>query len=133
MTTITQEERFRLYKDIENDPVGTYTRLTNDEWGIGMERYVSFHIQQSVAAYILLGIPTGRFLQTVLCNKLMESFGAADETNRRRMYDICLFLRNYAPSDCKGSYEHMEAWIKRGGLVGFPEGKTDDGDEEITV
>jgi len=66
--------------------------------------------------YIEEGILPGDFLTAVLSNDLMESFGRADDINRPRIYDYCVFLYNQAPSNCFGSPENVKNWVSRGGL-----------------
>lgn len=76
------------------------------------------HIQGGMRRYIEEGCPTGRFLQMVIENNLVESFGRADEINRERMFDICDFIYNEAPLSCWGSLKKYQTWIKKGGLKG---------------
>ena len=76
------------------------------------------HIRGGMARYIEEGCPTGRFLEYVIKNKLVDSFGLADEINKYRMFDICDFLYNQAPIPCWGSEKKYNEWIKKGGLKG---------------
>ena len=64
-------------------------------------------------AYITRRLIPGGFLQAVICNDLKEAFGRADEDNTRAMKEIVSWFYNEAPSDCWGSREKMEAWIRR--------------------
>ena len=79
------------------------------------------HIQEGIAAYIVQGRPPGDFLRCVFSNMLMESFGRADSINKHSMVQIVSFLYNEAPSECLGSKEIYENWIKNGGLIGVTE------------
>ncbi len=70
------------------------------------------HIREGVKLYIEHGVLPGSFLRAVITNNLMESFGRADETNIRRMFDIVSFFYNEAPETCWGSKKKMERWVK---------------------
>lgn len=74
------------------------------------------HIQGAMQRYIEKGIDPGSFLTAVLCNDLMGAMGKADEINRERLWDICCFVYNDAPSVCHGSIEAFQSWVHRGGL-----------------
>lgn len=74
------------------------------------------HIRDGMRRYIESGIEPGSFLTAVLCNDLMGAMGKADEINRARLWDICAFLHNEAPSTCFGSIEAFQSWVHRGGL-----------------
>ena len=76
------------------------------------------HMQHSVREYIEKGHPVGNFLRAVLENKLVESFGRADQENLRAMYNWASFLYNEMPCEARGSKEAVDAWIKKGGLAG---------------
>jgi hypothetical protein len=67
----------------------------------------------SLDLYVKEGIPTGGFLEAVLCNDLMEAFGHADMFNRETLYDICRYVYNELPSACHGSPEKVREWLKR--------------------
>ena len=74
------------------------------------------HIRDGMRRYVESGIEPGSFLTAVLCNDLMRAIGVADEINRARLWDICAFLYNEAPSTCFGSVEAFQSWTQRGGL-----------------
>jgi len=76
------------------------------------------HIREGMRRYIEEGCPPGRFLQHVIKNKLVDSFGLADPTNKVRMHDICSFMYNQAPLPCWGNATRYNEWIKKGGLKG---------------
>jgi len=71
------------------------------------------HIRGGVKRYIEDGILPGSFLIAVICNKLIDSFLRADDTNLESMIDIVDFFYNEAPSECHGSEEKMQLWIKK--------------------
>ena len=77
------------------------------------------HMQEGARDYVENGVPGGDFLHYVFCNDLVHSFGKADNTNLRRMFDWASFLYNEAPMECWGSEEKVEAWVAGGGLQGL--------------
>lgn len=84
-------------------------------------RIIPEHCRSGMTRYIEEGIIPGDFLIAVICNKLVESYGKADNTNTLRMRDYADFLYNSAPPGSWGSEELMKAWHDRGGLHGFME------------
>ena len=77
------------------------------------------HIRAAMWRYIEFGVLPGHFLRAVIQDKLVESFGKADEVNEARMFDIANFMYNEAPHPCRGSKEKMIEWNKLGGLRGL--------------
>ena len=75
-----------------------------------------FHIPEymmgGVTRYIEHGIPPGDFLTAVICNDLFEAISRADDTNMRNLPAYIGYFYNKAPSECFGSKEKMDAWIK---------------------
>ena len=77
-------------------------------------------MQRAVGRYVKYGIDPGSFLQAVLANDLMESFGRADLINREIMFDWTCWLYNARiPHACRGSFKAVSQWIKIGGLEGY--------------
>ncbi len=76
------------------------------------------HMRGGARRYIERGIPPGNFMQAVIRNDLFDALGRADDINRHRLYDICCFFYNDAPSGCFGSLERLSTWMKQGGLSG---------------
>jgi hypothetical protein len=66
----------------------------------------------AIDRYVTDGIPTGSFLEAVLSNDLMESFGRADMENRTALFEICGYIYNETPSGCHGSPENVRAWLE---------------------
>lgn len=77
------------------------------------------HMRETFRLYIENGIRPGSFTQAVLENDLMGAMGRADDINRVRLFDTCVFLRSHAPIGCYGSPERYADWIKSGGLRGM--------------
>lgn len=70
------------------------------------------HLRGAVRRYIENRMPPGDFLQAVISNNLVESFGRADEINILKMFDIVSFFYSEAPGLCWGSKEKMKKWIE---------------------
>ena len=86
----------------------------NADWSL-----IPDHCREGLRNYFLLGAPIGDFLNAVLCNKLVEAFGRADDINIDRLRDYANFLYNYAPSwpmRSWGSQEIVNEWQKMGGM-----------------
>lgn len=64
--------------------------------------------------YVEERVPTGGFLEAVLCNDLKEAFGRADLENRRNLGAIVYWLYNSAPADCWGSPKKVRDWLAGG-------------------
>lgn len=70
------------------------------------------HMRTGVKLYLEKGILPGSFLASVLENKLVESFAAADHINIENMYNWTKFLYNEMPFGSWGSKEKVDEWIK---------------------
>lgn len=77
------------------------------------------HMRAGFRRYIEHGIPGGSFMDAVLSNDLIGAMETADEINRERLFDTCVFLLNQAPAGCFGSPERVSKWIKDGGINGI--------------
>lgn len=66
----------------------------------------------AIDRYVTDGIPTGSFLEAVLCNDLMEAMGRADMGNRLALFEICDYIYNETPAACHGSGERVQYWLK---------------------
>ena len=81
----------------------------------GMIRYkIPNHMVEGLDSYINHRLKQGSFLHAVLCNDLMEAVKRADADNMAALPAYANFLHNYAPPECYGSVEEVEAWLKRG-------------------
>lgn len=58
----------------------------------------------------------GRFVCSVLENKLKQTYQSADENNLFAIPAIVNYLYNNAPGGCWGSVENVSAWRKQGGM-----------------
>lgn len=71
------------------------------------------HIKQSLKGYVNDRIETGSFLRAVLENDLFGAMGRADNENKYRINEICLFIYNELPSNCWGSKEKVNNWLNK--------------------
>lgn len=69
------------------------------------------HMQEAARLYLEHGVRPGDFLTSVICNDLFGAMGRADCVNQQRMFDICSFFYNEAPSGSYGSEEKMSNWM----------------------
>lgn len=69
------------------------------------------HMRDGAQLYIEHGVEPGGFFRAVLENKLVESFGRADDINRKAMFVWASWLYNECPQDAWGSAEKIDAWI----------------------
>lgn len=79
---------------------------------------IPHHMHGAVRRYVMRGVPPGSFLSAVLANDLMEAIGRADHLNEARLKEWGVFVYNFMPAACHGSYEIVEAWIAKGGILG---------------
>ena len=84
-----------------------------------VEDYPNMSQAHEVYMYMLFGSPCGYFLQAVMKNDLMESFGRADRVNRDLMFDITSWLCRCPFRQALGSPEAYNEWIKIGGAIGM--------------
>lgn len=115
---MNEQDRNAMALAIEEDPIHAYAK----EFGSNKAeilRSVPEHLRGGLVRYILLGIRPGDFLQAVLENNLMESFGRADDISRAGLFHICLFLHNAAPIGCYRSKHHFDNWVKTGGIYSY--------------
>ena len=76
------------------------------------------HMADGARLYIERGIEPGGFLFNVLSNDLVHSYARADSVNTIAMHAWADWLWNECPMDAWGNRATVEAWIKRGGLLG---------------
>jgi len=71
------------------------------------------YMRGAMKRYMENGIEPGHFLTAVLSNDLMEAASRADDFNRRKLFDYCMWLANHAPRNSFGSPETVKEWMKR--------------------
>lgn len=75
------------------------------------------HMQDGARRYIEDGVHPGSFLEAVLANDLLQALRKADDINMQSMQQWGRFLYEI-PAICHGSYEKVNSWCDKGGLVG---------------
>ncbi len=76
------------------------------------------HMHGAAHRYIEEGLRPGDFLQVVLENDLVQSFGCADTLNLMAMQEWVHWLYNEIPSTAWGSPAKVRVWMKSGGYKG---------------
>jgi len=69
-------------------------------------------MKSTLAEYVIDHSWTGGFLERILINDLVGAVGKADNDNIKNIPAYINWLYNYAPTDCWGSKEKYEKWIK---------------------
>lgn len=78
-------------------------------------RLVPAHLQSALTAYITTGRPPGGGLRSILEDRPMSyCLARLDDEVRPRAFDVSRFLFNFAPSQCWGSADKVDAWIEAG-------------------
>ena len=70
------------------------------------------HIRGGARLYLEQGIKAGSFLMACFEDKLVNSFGQADATNRAAMPSIVQWLYNECPMQARGSEEKVRQWVE---------------------
>lgn len=75
---------------------------------------ISPHMAGAIDRYVKERLYPGEFLTGVICNELVRAVGQADEENLKNLpaYVSCFVWE--VPSECWGSKQKMEAWLKGG-------------------
>lgn len=69
--------------------------------------------RDSLYRYVNHHVPTGSFLRAVLTNNLFEAVGRADDENLKALKFIVTYIYNEVPSNCWGSEEKVQEWLKK--------------------
>lgn len=93
--------------------------MTFDEFKEQYElRRLPGHMWEGVYRYLNNGIMTGSFLTAIMEDKLVRSFGAADDINTLFMREWVMWLYDMCPLEARGSAEKVAAWKASGGFEG---------------
>jgi len=84
------------------------------------------HMRDGARRWVEQGIPGGSFMNAVMRNDFLASFGCADEANTYAMRNWAMWLYNDAPSGCHGSPAKVAAWEAHRGLAGIYEARQDE-------
>jgi len=93
-----------------------YKEHAGESWALGLLALPE-HMRGGVVRYVLYGIIPGSFLQSVIKSDLFMALRTADSTNAYALHRYGTFFFNYAPAECFGSPEQMEAWHAQGGML----------------
>jgi hypothetical protein len=69
------------------------------------------HTKDSMSRYLLHGMPPGGFLTSCLVGDLFAACQMADTANSRNLHAIAQWIMHYAPPECYGSVQKVEAWL----------------------
>jgi len=69
------------------------------------------HLRPGIKRYLDYHIPMGSFLTAVFSNDLHEALGRADEGSRMALFEISVYLHNFAPRGAWGSLRALELWL----------------------
>ena len=67
--------------------------------------------KNTIDRYVSDRIPTGSFVEAVLCNNLKEAIGQADTENLRDIKEIVQYCYWEIPGSCWGSPEAVKNWL----------------------
>lgn len=77
-----------------------------------MRTAVPAHLLPGLDAYVAQRVCPGDFLVAVLENNLREAvLRAADETTRRSLFGLVIYLSNCVPAPCWGSPTKVRDWL----------------------
>jgi len=79
--------------------------------GLAVDEVVDEHILDIIDRYVKERVPTGGFLEAVLCNDLREAYNRADDQNFIALPWIVFYLYNEVPGDCWGSLRAVKNWL----------------------
>jgi hypothetical protein len=84
-------------------------------------------IQEGVQLYLERGFDMpGAFVEALMKNQLVESFGKADSDNHAAMFQIVSWLYNKCPHNARGE-ANFNKWVAAGGLAGMAKARETDG------
>jgi hypothetical protein len=69
-------------------------------------------IKESLDRYVQHRIPTGGFLEAVLCNDLFGAVRKADHINKTQLPEICSYIYMDIPGNCWGSPQKVKEWLE---------------------
>ena len=67
--------------------------------------------KQTIDNYVLKGYRPSGFVTALLANDLKTACGAADDINKRYIWEICSYIYNQTPYQSQGSYQAVENWL----------------------
>ena len=71
------------------------------------------NISGALVRYIVDGLKPGSGLSAILSNDLKEAIACCDDDSWDSVREVVRWLYHYAPTDCYGSAEKVQAWDQR--------------------
>lgn len=88
--------------------------MTKHELRAAAERLlVPEHLIDGLTSYVAEGRRTGSYLESVLSDDYPEVLMRGDDASLVGLTSTEEFIHQFAPSECHGSRERVEAWIKK--------------------
>ena len=87
------------------------------------EFYIRDQMMDAIRNYIDKQIHPGSFLTGVICNDLKMAVMCADDENIKNIPAFTSYFYNEAPSNCWGSMDIMNNWLKHGLKINTKENK----------
>lgn len=84
-----------------------------------IRREVPEHCRAGLLRYLMLGIPPGSFLQSLISNDLTGAVARADAVNAQSIKSYIDFLHHEVSMECWGSVKRYEDWVAMGGAQGI--------------
>ena len=81
------------------------------------------HMHGGISRYMERGVEPGGFLLKILQGRFSDAFVSADPENMAFEEEWSRFCSEFLPDDCHGSPLRVAAWMKMGGLDGYPNGQ----------
>lgn len=75
---------------------------------MGME--IPLHTCESLENYLVKGFKPGGFCEAILAKDYERALTIADTANRQRFWAIAMWIKEYAPTECWGSYDIVDNW-----------------------
>lgn len=89
-------------------------RSANELYELAANAGIPGYMQEGLVRYVVNHRPTGGFLTAVLSNDLKRACSSADDENKIKIWSYAFWLFNYAPQQCWGSPENVDAWLELG-------------------
>lgn len=75
------------------------------------------YVAGAIERYFEYALPPGSFTMALLEGNLYSAIAHADHTNKEILVDLVYWVRETLPTDCYGSKEKVQAWLKSGGAM----------------
>ena len=72
-------------------------------------------VVKSLKNYVENRVKPGGFLSAVLANNLKAAIMSADPQSLAGLKSLVMFIYDYIPGNCHGSYQDMNRWLSSGG------------------